>query len=193
MLFDKDAAYEHETFKGLKQEGLEMTAVDFYDVLFDGCNFQKAAFLECKFEKCRFVNCDLSLAKFQDASFPDTEFDGCKMLGIDWTQTAKSFFTVGFARCILNDSRFVGANLRRVKMVDCLAKRADFEAADLSDADCEMTDFEGANFLKTELTRADFRQAKNYSIDPSVNKLKKAKFTLPEALSLLAYLDITVD
>lgn len=193
MHFNKGAAYEHETYKGLDNEGHNVAEVEFFDTTFDGCNFEKAAFQECKFEKCRFVDCNLSLTTFKDTSLLDVEFVGCKMLGINWTEPAKSFFTVGFTGCILNDSLFVGANLRRVKMIDSIANRVDFENADLSDADCQGTDFAGANFANTNLARADLRRARNYAIDPNVNILKKTRFSLPEALALLSYLDIVVD
>lgn len=37
---------------------------------------------------------------------------------------------------------------------------------------------------------ANFIGARNYAIDPTQNTLKKAKFSLPEAMSLLRSLDI---
>jgi hypothetical protein len=43
------------------------------------------------------------------------------------------------------------------------------------------------------LTKADFRKAFNYGIDFKFNNLKKAKFSLPEAIALLTSLDIILD
>jgi hypothetical protein len=40
------------------------------------------------------------------------------------------------------------------------------------------------------LTQADFTGATNYAIAASLNTLKKTKFSLPEAMSLLYSLDI---
>jgi len=40
------------------------------------------------------------------------------------------------------------------------------------------------------LTEADLSKARNYLIDPGLNQLKKAKFSLPEAMSLLYNMDI---
>jgi hypothetical protein len=40
---------------------------------------------------------------------------------------------------------------------------------------------------------ADFREAFNYDIDFKFNKLAKAKFSIPEALSLLNSLDIILE
>ena len=44
--------------------------------------------------------------------------------------------------------------------------------------------------MHANLTEADFTGAKNYAIAPGMNTLKKTKFSLPEAMSLLYNLDI---
>jgi uncharacterized protein YjbI with pentapeptide repeats len=38
-------------------------------------------------------------------------------------------------------------------------------------------DLLGATFLQTNLEKADFRNAVNYSLDPDQNKVKKARFS----------------
>lgn len=45
-------------------------------------------------------------------------------------------------------------------------------------------------FSNTNLTEADLSAARNYHITPGQNVLKRAKFSLPEAMSLLYSLDI---
>ena len=45
---------------------------------------------------------------------------------------------------------------------------------------------------QTILEKADFRTAKNYSIDPEQNRLKKAKFSLSGVVGLLRKYDIVV-
>ena len=45
-------------------------------------------------------------------------------------------------------------------------------------------------FKETDLTGADFTGAVNYRIDINHNKIKKAKFSRLEAVSLLESLDI---
>jgi uncharacterized protein YjbI with pentapeptide repeats len=78
-------------------------------------------------------------------------------------------------------------------MVKCQAKEIDFIETDLSSGDFKDTDFEKSVFFKTNLTDTDFRGAINYSIDVNTCNLKKARFSLPEALSLLYNLDIVVE
>ena len=48
--------------------------------------------------------------------------------------------------------------------------------------------FTGAN-----LTRADFRGAKDYVISPQDNRVRRAKFSFPEVMSLLRCLEIEIE
>jgi hypothetical protein len=48
-------------------------------------------------------------------------------------------------------------------------------------------------FLHTNLSGANFVGAKGYAIDLTANKAKKAKFSYPEAMSLLSALDVIVE
>ena len=74
----------------------------------------------------------------------------------------------------------------------CTAKEVDFSEANLSEADCTFTDFTSSQFRHTDLSGADFRGASNYFIQPHLNTLKKTRFSLPEAMSLLYNLDIEI-
>jgi fluoroquinolone resistance protein len=79
-----------------------------------------------------------------------------------------------------------------VTLRKCIAREVSFEEADLTKADCRGTDFSGSRFNHTNLTEADFTGALNYAISPSDNTLKKTRFSLPEAMSLLHALDIVL-
>jgi uncharacterized protein YjbI with pentapeptide repeats len=81
-------------------------------------------------------------------------------------------------------------NLREIRIVECLAEDVDFREANLTLADLTYTDFTGSQFLRTNLSNADFLAATNYNISILSNNVKKAKFSLPEAISLLRNLDI---
>lgn len=87
----------------------------------------------------------------------------------------------------------MGLNLKGIKIVECVAREVNFSDTNLTKADLRSTDFSGSRFINTDLTSADFSNATNYSINPAHNKLKKTKFTLPEAMSLLYGLDIILE
>lgn len=69
----------------------------------------------------------------------------------------------------------------------------DFTECDLSNAVFGNCDLSGAVFDNTNLEKADLRTSVNYSIDPALNRLKKAKFSLSEVYGLLYKLDIEID
>ena len=116
------------------------------------------------------------------------------MVGIDWTKADWSAPSLGVPitveSCVLNHSTFIGLNLPRISITDSMAVNVDFREADLSKADFSGSDLSDSLFLNTNLVEADLSRARNYTIAPNVNELRKAKFSLPEAMSLLYNLDI---
>jgi fluoroquinolone resistance protein len=165
---------------------------------FDHCVFQKCRFLSCTFRGCRFMDCTfkeslLSAIKFIDCSFMETVFRDSKIMGIDWTMAGKSLRGMHFLKCDISQTLFGHVKLLHLVMTDCTAKEVDFTCADCSKADFEGTDFERSVFHGTNLTEASFKRACNYAIDSRSNTLKKTKFSLPEAVSLLRSLDIVLE
>jgi uncharacterized protein YjbI with pentapeptide repeats len=78
-------------------------------------------------------------------------------------------------------------------MIECVAKGTVFEEADLSNSNLNGSDFEGAIFKNSTLTKANFVNAKNYTIDHNYNAIKEARFSLPEASRLLNSLGIIIE
>ena len=95
-----------------------------------------------------------------------------------------------FIKSVISHSTFIGLNLADIRVVDCIAIDVDFREADLSRADFTGTDLTSSLFNDTNLTAADLSQARNYDIDPVQNIIKSARFSLPEAMSLLYSMDI---
>jgi len=119
------------------------------------------------------------------------------LLGIDWTEAdwsdwATKISPIEFENCVLEYSIFFGLELKKIKLKDCNAREVNFAETDLSDADFAGTDFAGAIFLKTNLVKANFVGAKNYALNVMDNKTKGARFSLPEAIRLLYYLNIAI-
>jgi uncharacterized protein YjbI with pentapeptide repeats len=84
-------------------------------------------------------------------------------------------------------------DLRRLKVINCLADDVDFSQSNLSDAVFTGTNLTDARFHKNQLLKADFRGAKNYTFDPGTCKTTGAKFSFPEVLGLLACHGIIVE
>jgi uncharacterized protein YjbI with pentapeptide repeats len=77
---------------------------------------------------------------------------------------------------------FSGSKLKESHFTNTCLNGADFSDVDLS----------GTVFHNCDLSKADFSSATQYNIDPLTNKMKKAKFSLPEAVGLLRSFDVTI-
>jgi len=188
--------YTDQVFKEVHLEQAHLVSNEFHDCTFDRCSFVEATFQGCRFVNCVFQHCDLSLVQVPDCSFAATRFESSKVIGVNWTKAhwpaTRLWDSIDFFKCAISHSTFIGLNLRRIQIQDCVAMDVDFRESDLSQADFAGTDLSDSLFLATDLTEADLSRACNYWIDPSQNAVKKAEFSLPEAMSLLYSLDIVL-
>lgn len=180
-------------FRGIHRPGVTLEGLHFEDCRFEHCDFSEATLRDCRFRDCEFIDCNLSLVRPLGSQF-GARFVDSKLVGVDWTlahwPSIRVDAGIGFERCALNDSSFFGLSLRELVAVECRAHDVDFTEAELEDADFRHSDLRGAIFHRTCLARADFREATDYRIDVLLNDVKQAKFSLPEAVSLLRGLDI---
>lgn len=177
--------------------GITLSKTTIKDCEFEECNFTKLNLSECRIEKCKFINCKFedcifSTVKPTDSSFLEIEFKDCKVQGFDWT-LALRINSLAFTNCQINYSNFRFLKLQKTKLINSVAKEADFTECNLSESDFSGTDFEGSIFFKTNLTKVNFIRASNYFIDIRTNTLKKAKFSFPQVIGLLRSLDITIE
>lgn len=186
-----DAYYENRSFSGMVCRATEIREIEFFQCRFEGCQFVESVFQECRFEQCTFERCDLSVMKPLESRFTGVRFLKTKMLGVDWT-LATMPATLAFRGCSVNHSTFQRLALPKLELAECIARDVDFTGANLTKADFTRTDLLGSRFAETNLSGADFSHATNYAIDPTANRVKKAKFTLPEATSLLSTFGIIV-
>jgi fluoroquinolone resistance protein len=191
--FENDEYLNH-TFTGLKFSGGTIRDRAFSDCVFAKNSLSDNDFDNCSFYQCEFLSCDLSLSRTNNCSFIQTTFKDSKMIGINWTDAfwpkGRLLPTIEFENCALNHSVFMGLILPKIKILKCIAREVDFTDADLSEADCRFTDFSMSRFFNTNLIGANFSGATNYTIAAGANKIKGAKFSLPDAMSLLYNLDI---
>ena len=188
--------YADREFRGLSAANARFHDIAFTDCTFRRCTFTGTEFADCSFTNCTFTACDLSLVRLTGTRLTDVQFVESKLLGVRWGDAAIALrlpLSVAFERSLLSDAIFADLNLRDLRMTDCVARGADFESADLTDAVLTGTDLSGARFLDTTLVGADLRGATGYAIDPLQNRLRRAKFSLPDAVALLAGLGIDVE
>jgi fluoroquinolone resistance protein len=94
-------------------------------------------------------------------------------------------FTV--EHCPLNHCSFFQTQLQKTIFRNTSLQETNFTACDLSSSAFEQWDMSRASraiVFDTVLEKADFPTAYNYFIDKEKNRIKKAKFPLPEAMRL---------
>jgi fluoroquinolone resistance protein len=186
--------YANRTFEKVVLTGGHVLAADFAEVSFVRCDFSEAILEACRFADCVFDGCDLTMVQLPECRLSNVTFNDTRVMGVDWTRASWPRLGAGgviaFSGCVLSHTTFIGLSLPEVRFTGCKATDVDFREADLSRASFENTDLADSIFLKTDLSQADFSRARNYRIDPAHNKISGAKFSLPEALSLLYSMDI---
>jgi fluoroquinolone resistance protein len=191
MSFNEEYYYK-QTFAGLSLVDEAIQAKTFEECVFEDCHFLNCSFEKSRFLNCHFHGCVISAANLLSCRFVQPVFRKCKVIGIDWTKTIL-LREPEFYDCKIDFSNFRMLKIPKAKMINCEAMEVEFAETDFTEAVFTGTDFEKSRFFKTNLSRADFRGSKNYSIDITNNIIIKAKFSYPEAISLLNNLDITID
>lgn len=206
IITDIESLINSDEFDGCQFEKLNLAGSSllnskyFFSSVFIDCDLSNCEIYESTFRDCKFINCNLSLSKFTDTNFSDITLTSCKLIGIDWTALERENrhpkkrkkFSITFQNSILDYSVFIGMNLYSASFIDSTLKEVSFENANLESANFKNTDLIGSSFRDTILLKADFSTAINYTINASINQVKGAKFSLPEAITLIHALEIEI-
>lgn len=167
-------------------------AGEYEQCLFKNSAFESADFKNFKFLDCRFESCNVSLIQLGGASLQKVHFADCKMQGLRFEACNPFLFEVSFERCSLNLSSFYQVKTKGTSFLHCSLQEVDFTEAHFPKAVFDECDLSGALFDHTNLIEADFRTAHSYEINPSINQLKKAKFSRDGLAGLLQSFGITI-
>jgi len=166
--------------------------VEFQDCTFRACNLADSSFLQCKFLDCTFDGCNLSLTKLSKSILSNALFKNCKVLGVIFSDCQDMLFSPVFEGCMLDYSSFMGKKMVKTTFKRTSLKEVNFTRANLSGSVFSDTDLMGAVFNQTDLSAANLADAYNYSIEPELNKLKKAVFSTSGLYGLLEKYDIKI-
>lgn len=119
-------------------------------------------------------------------------FKECKIVGADFFKCEKNFFSIKATDSFLQYCNFSNLSLKQASFENSALKECHFTDTILTEANFKDSDLSGTVFHNSNLCKANFQGARNYDIDLTANKVKKAKFSLPEALSLLKAFDIEI-
>jgi uncharacterized protein YjbI with pentapeptide repeats len=115
------------------------------------------------------------------------------MLGLHFEYCNDFLFEVNFEDCLLNLSSFYKLKMKKTKFAQCEMHEVDFTQTDLNLAIFDECDLMGSTFEQTNLEKADLRGAHHFSIDPEVNKIKKAKVNQASLAGLLDKYDLLIE
>ena len=164
---------------------------DYEKCEFVNCTFSDISntnFINGTFKSCNLSNCKVNNAKLQDVTFID-----CKLLGVNFFQSKDFAFEVYFEKCNLDYASFDSKKLNKSEFKYCKMHDVNFTKTDLSKTiftDCDLYE---AIFAQTNLSGVDLTDIKNFSIDPEINNLKKAKFLSQDLERLLYKYDIIIE
>jgi fluoroquinolone resistance protein len=185
MAATENILHEGKTFTNIDYSDKKLSNREFVKCVFDSCNFSNSDLGGNDFMDCRFKNCNLAMAKVKNSGLSNALFSGCKIMGVDFGECNKFLFSFRFENCVLDYSTFVRTKMKGTHFMTTSLKQVDFEGTDLAGAvfrDCDLSE---AAFINSNLERTDFSTALHFSIDPTVNKMKSAKFSYRELAGLL--------
>ena len=160
---------------------------------FINCDFSNSDLASIVFIDCIFENCNLSMVGLTKTAFREIKFRNCKLLGLHFGNCNRSGMALYFENCNLSHSSFYQTILKNTSFINLKLHDVDFTESDLVGSVFENCDLTGAIFEHTNIERSDLRTSFNYSINPEINRIKRAKFSYPGVVGLLDKYDIEID
>ncbi|NDV17173.1 pentapeptide repeat-containing protein [Muricauda sp. TY007] len=165
---------------------------DYENCRFVNCLFSKGFLDNQNFVECTFEGCDLTNTNISHTIFNDVTFEECKMVGLQFETCNQLLLSLNFVGCNLSVASFIGMHLPSIQFNDCKLHQTDFSEAHLKQAEFSGCDLENTLFENTNLEQADFTSALNFNIDPSINQLRKTRFSRDGLIGLLKKYDLVV-
>lgn len=185
--FAEDQTYDKIDFRATPLQKSDYDHCMFVKVEFSGVDLSGIKFIDCQFSGCNLTTVQMAHTVFRDVLFKD-----CKMMGLRFDTADKFGLSFRFEDCILDHSSFYQTELKKTIFIRTQLKQADLTGCDLTEAVFDHCDLAGATFEHTVLEKADLRTAFNYAIDPEMNRIKRAKFSLAGVAGLLGKYDIEI-
>jgi len=189
----RETIFENKVFRGNDLVENSLAKGEYDNCSFIACNISDADFSNFTFVECIFDNCNLSNTKLKNTTLNDVRFTNCKLLGLIFSDINDLILSLDFKDCLLNFSSFYKLKLKAIKFINCSLQEVDFTETELINSVFENCDLSGAIFDQSHLQKADFLTSYNFSIDPNLNRIDKAKFSLSGLPGLLYKFDIEVE
>ncbi|MCK5780593.1 MAG: pentapeptide repeat-containing protein [Psychrilyobacter sp.] len=184
--------YEGVEFDCENKKNIDIEGNEFYSCTFTNVNFQGESFSGVTLEMCRFKSCQFNEVKFEDTKIVEVLFEDCDITSVDFSKINKFVVDFEFKGSYLKYCNLSKLNLSKFKFCDSIIKEVIFYDTNLKEVDFSACDLMGTSFELCNLEKSNFLGAKRYRINPMTNKLKGAKFNIPEVTGLLQELGIKI-
>jgi len=184
--------HEHKTFEKINYSGKELKDREFESCIFNQCDFSNTNLSGNRFTDCTFNGCNLALVKVHNTGLRNATFKDCKLIGVDFSKCDDFLFSVAFDRCMLDFASFMDKKLLKTPFLHSSLKDVNFTGCNLSNSNFAQSDLLGTLFNRSILKQADFSEAQHFVIDPELNDVKKASFSLDGLLGLLVRHDVRI-
>jgi uncharacterized protein YjbI with pentapeptide repeats len=171
---------------------------DCFDNDFINCQFRNIDFTEynlsgSSFVDCEFKGCNFSNTVVDNCSFQGVKFQECKFIGILFSRVNTFLQEWEFNKCKLELCMFENMDIRESQFLYSKLFEVTFLNSNLKESEFKGSDLKDTVFEKCNLEKSDFREAKRYWFNISNNRVKGAKFSQPEVLSLLEGFEIEIE
>ncbi|MBK0378082.1 pentapeptide repeat-containing protein [Mucilaginibacter segetis] len=184
---------EDKIYSKISAEQIKGNNLTYENCKFTGCDFAGNYLDSIVFIDCVFEDCNLALASVANTGFQNINFTHCKLSGVNFSKSRDFLFEINFDHCILDNAIFYRKKNKSAKFSDCSMVETDLTEADLASAKFVNCNLHRAFFNNTILKGADLRTSFNFNIDPDINHIKKACFSLNGLPGLLSKYDIKVE
>lgn len=185
--------FEDKTFDKINYNQQPFPKGEYENCTFSTCDFSNTDLSNVKFISSKFEHCNLSMALLGNTAFKEVVFINSKMLGLRFDHCSTMAFEITVDNCTLNHSSFYKTKIKNTVFKSSQLEEVDFTACDLTSALFDNCNLQKAIFENTILEKVDFTTAYNYSLDPEMNRIKKAKFSLNGLAGLLNKYNIEID
>jgi uncharacterized protein YjbI with pentapeptide repeats len=128
------------------------------------------------------------------------DFADCALSGVDWSallderKRGMGFLPFDSLNgCSLRHCVFFGLDLKSFNFSRTDLSGSVFDGCRLEGASFQECRLGGTSFAQNDLSGADFRGAEEYFFSLESNRVKGARFSLPEAVNLLSALGVVIE
>ena len=187
---------EDKIVSGLCLSGSRICDVEYIGCTFNGCVFAECRLVDSAFYDCAFVNCQIISPVFDNSLVNLADFVNARLVGMRWDDACglgkKSRPIKSLSNCVLDTCVASGMNFLRLDFSGSAIRNTVFSDCDLSGCSFAGSDLSNTSFTGCSLKNADFSKSKGFRIDIRSNALRGARFSMPEAVSLLDGLGVVV-